>query len=736
MELIAKIDLFDTVEFPDCKRKFVGYDPDGMMRFQQPNVEKYIFLEQVRYQKLLSLGEIRLHRTIHHPKSSSKRPMDKVVIDPNVSLKKLAVAKALLFYIRQHDRLAVPPTGEKGLQRLITTHRATAHKMGHVESISARQLMRGLEKGTPSNRNLAPLISQQGDGPRKVLTTEIERAYEVASDYFYSNRCANYKDSFSIFCGKIQELRDAGYLYRNKLIEIPKRQTTLVRYILSQRNLENLTTKTTREEAEQLIKGSKPFMISETPFEYVIIDHTVCDVMAIDDTTGLPLGRPILALALELSSRCPVGFHISFEMPSISSLLTLIKKISVCKDSLDDLRIEGQTHSLSFGKPGTILIDRGLENLSDALADTCGELGIDVDFCPRKNGRAKSPGERMFKHLNDAVFHALPGAVAHGPTEMRRLQLDPTASATMILPDIIAAVYNTLVEYQLGWHRGIKGIPSQKLQKGFEKHGQPLFDDIRVLDNHIGDTKEVRLWHYGFDLKGERFVNPNGTTEIRNTELGRQMAAGTVKPSTRQQSVRVKVKYNPADCSVAYVHFKRGSVWDYVPFHNANKDNPPGYSFKLSRDVRQFARDNGYAFENSADRVRVRARMAEYIQSLFKRKKATRAEKRAMAALFALQESSDDDDSLGEEGAGSTAGPPPFAKSMTTPSATRVDSVNREKGIRRGATKAAATRKRNLKIVALEDAKHAEMLDLPATRQITQGEEDQLDFKFSSLGKL
>lgn len=203
-------------------------------------------------------------------------------------------------------------------------------------------------------------------------------------------------------------------------------------------------------------------------------------------------------------------------------------------------------------------------------------MGVDVDFCPRKNGKAKSPGERVIETFNDALFHVLPGAVAHGPTEMRRLQLNPTFSASMTLSEIIAVTYTEMVQYEQRWLRGIKAIPCLKLLQGYAKHGQPMFDDIRVLESQIGDTKEVNLWHYGIDFSGERFINPNGTTEIRNAELGRQRAVGVIRPSNRQQAVKVKIKFNPADCSVVHVHFKRRKYWDYVPFRNGNSEYSKG----------------------------------------------------------------------------------------------------------------------------------------------------------------
>src|SRR5690606_28086459 len=109
-----------------------------------------------------------------------------------------------------------------------------------------------------------------------------------------------------------------------------------------------------------------------------------------------------------------------------------------------------------------------------------------------------------------------------------------------------------------------------------------------------------------------------------------------IKPSNRQQAVKVKIKFNPADCSVIHVHFKRGKTWDYIPFHNENAEYSKGKSFKLSREIRLYAREQGYKFELERDRIMAAARHMQHIQSLFKRGKLTRAQKLALTKLNEL----------------------------------------------------------------------------------------------------
>jgi transposase InsO family protein len=61
---------------------------------------------------------------------------------------------------------------------------------------------------------------------------------------------------------------------------------------------------------------------ADLPLEIVQIDHTLVDVSVVDREHRLSIGRPWLTLAIDIATRAVVGFSVSFENPSVLSVIT------------------------------------------------------------------------------------------------------------------------------------------------------------------------------------------------------------------------------------------------------------------------------------------------------------------------------------------------------------------------------------------------------------------------------
>ena len=83
--------------------------------------------------------------------------------------------------------------------------------------------------------------------------------------------------------------------------------------------------------------------------EWVVMDHTLSDIVVVDDNSMLPLGRPTLTTALDEHTRCPMGFFTGFEPPSCLPVMRRLKhavllcpaRVSVDQESLGMLRSAG-----------------------------------------------------------------------------------------------------------------------------------------------------------------------------------------------------------------------------------------------------------------------------------------------------------------------------------------------------------------------------------------------------------
>jgi putative transposase len=59
---------------------------------------------------------------------------------------------------------------------------------------------------------------------------------------------------------------------------------------------------------------------AERPNEVWQIDHTIVDLIVVDEETRLPIGRPYLTIAVDIYTRMVAGFHLSLDAPSSASV--------------------------------------------------------------------------------------------------------------------------------------------------------------------------------------------------------------------------------------------------------------------------------------------------------------------------------------------------------------------------------------------------------------------------------
>ena len=56
------------------------------------------------------------------------------------------------------------------------------------------------------------------------------------------------------------------------------------------------------------------------PLQLLQIDHTLVDIVVVDEFDREPIGRPWLTLAIDVATRMVPGFYLSLEAPSATSV--------------------------------------------------------------------------------------------------------------------------------------------------------------------------------------------------------------------------------------------------------------------------------------------------------------------------------------------------------------------------------------------------------------------------------
>lgn len=611
MSLTVDITSYQAIELPDDKYVFIRELPGDLLLLQNTRTNSSLTLTERQFLTLLADGEARV---IDPPGRETPKKSDpntfSPVVPPGTSEARLREAELIQKYIVLADRAGEPVDGrgDKFWRGFVSANRRQAIGTGTDPGVTPGQVSRAWKKVKGNgNRSLSVFISHRGTVPRQRLDPEAEFAYSTAVNFYYSKRGHTRRQSKAALDACLKKINIARVEKGLAPLAVPSGKTTLRTKILAARNPETVANKTTKREADSEFNGTNAALESEIPFEYIALDHTVVDIFIVDDDTGMPLGRPTLGLAIDVSTRCIAAIHISWESPSISTVLTILKKIILPKYYVKDLLPDVLDEIDTFGKPYNLIVDRGLENLTDALEHSCSQLGIDLRWAPRKNGQAKTWVERLFDNLNTGLIHPLEGSVPHGPTLMRRLQIDPQKTAQVTLSHFRRLLYRYWIDYENRLHEGISEVPAVRLQRLLKIHKRPILADMAELEVLIGDTDNCNLRTDGIAFRGLRFQNKNATTEIRSVLVAQQRKS----KKNSKASVKVMIKFNPDDASVIHVPFKRNGRWIYLPFYNTERTFIAELSFSMEKKIRAFARQNNLAYETEAHRIDARLALIE-----------------------------------------------------------------------------------------------------------------------------
>jgi putative transposase len=150
------------------------------------------------------------------------------------------------------------------------------------------------------------------------------------------------------------------------------------------------------------------------PLEVVQIDHTLVDVLVVDELERLPLGRPWLTLAIDLASRMVTGFYVSLDAPSILSVALALTQAVLPKDLwLCDRELEMAWPA--YGLPELLHLDNAPEFKSEALERGTREYGINLLYRPIGRPHFGGHIERLIGTVMGAVHLQRGSALALSP---------------------------------------------------------------------------------------------------------------------------------------------------------------------------------------------------------------------------------------------------------------------------------------------------------------------------------
>jgi putative transposase len=300
-------------------------------------------------------------------------------------------------------------------------------------------------------------------------------------------------------------------------------------------------------------EGVRPGPRTTRPLERVELDHTVLDLIVVDEEDRLPIGRPTVTLALDVYSGLPAGLHVGFEAAGYGAAMRCLLHAILPKE---DARARyGTTQGWPvYGLPETLVVDRAPHLVGGDLADACGPLGIALEPSPVKRPWFKGAIERQFRTHNTGLVHGLPGTTfSH---VLARGEYDAEGMACISLTRFREMLHVYLLDvYGQKWNRGVGGVPAQRWAAAVAGGWTPaLHHDAEEMRLLLGRSAVRTIQRAGIDHLSLRYQS----AELE--ALRRALPAGTP----------VALKYDPEDLGALHVQIPAaqrggGPAWVRVP---------------------------------------------------------------------------------------------------------------------------------------------------------------------------
>jgi len=360
-----------------------------------------------------------------------------------------------------------------------------------------------------------------------------------------------------------------------------------------------------KQEASIRFRTSMASASAKYILEAAEVDHTPVDVFVIDEHSRLPLGRPTLTMMIDRKSRMILGIYVSFGGPSTEAVFLCLRHAILPKDYLKERypRVEGNWPC--HGLPETLVCDNGLEFHSKALEQACFELGIILQFCPKKKPYFKGRVERAFRSIAHGFFHVQKGTSL--ANWMDRHGYDPLKTAVATLDEFMHALHIWVVDvYSASFHRGLNRTPLGVWKDGV-LNNPPRLPELHTLDVALTEFEQRVLWHYGIELFNLRY-NSRDLTPIRN-QLGEKVA--------------VQVRYNRAD--IGHIYVIHPTTGEAIKVPALAFEYASGLRLEVHQLICKDVREAGLSETNPLQLAQAKERMQQVIgESLGSKKLQTR----------------------------------------------------------------------------------------------------------------
>lgn len=289
-----------------------------------------------------------------------------------------------------------------------------------------------------------------------------------------------------------------------------------------------------RKAAQDTFRPVRGSLVAEYPLQIVQFDHTLADVIVVDELHRQPLQRPWFTLGVDVMTRAVTGFYLSLEAPSSLSIAMALTHSVLPKETWLAARGIGAPWPVS-GLPECIHLDNAREFHGMALERGCREHGIALRFRPPATPHFGGHIERLIGTMMGAV-QLLPGTTFSSVAA--KGGYDAEAASMMTLRELEHWLAIQVIAYNGTVHSQTLLPPTAVWSQEIDRCPKPV--------RHPQDTTRFLLDFLPFEMRmvrrdGLRLFNIHYWDDVLSLWAG-------------QSKQRMMVRYDPRDLSKVFLH--------------------------------------------------------------------------------------------------------------------------------------------------------------------------------------
>lgn len=332
---------------------------------------------------------------------------------------------------------------------------------------------------------------------------------------------------------------------------------------------------------EELAPHRGEFPGADFPLAVVQIDHTLLDIMLVDEAHRLPVGRPYITVALDVFSRMVTGFHISLDPPGAMGTGLCMANSMLPKEQVLAL-YDMDSEWPCWGVMRMVHLDNAQEFHGTMLKRACEQYGIEINWRPAGTPRY---GGHVESYIGTVLgeIHSLAGTTFSSVAEREDYPSEERAALTLRelekwLLTFITKVYHRRKHSTTGltplelYKQGIFGTDTQT------GTGLPF---------RFANEEKVRLDFLPFE---ERTVQEYGVLIDHihyNSDVLRRWVKATDKNKRRR---KLSFKRDPRDISVVYFYDPELEEHFAIPYRDTSR---PPMSIWEHREAVRRVREQG-----------------------------------------------------------------------------------------------------------------------------------------------